>query len=71
MGIVEVLTSLGQGIATMFVEVLQVLATVFFTISETGFEMTPLGYLALIGLVLAIVWRLFSWVRGLIRGSSR
>lgn len=68
MGIVEVLTSLGQGIATMFVEILQVLATVFFKISETGFEMTPLGYLALIGLVLAIVWRLFSWVRTLVRG---
>lgn len=68
MGIVEVLTSLGQGIATMFVEILQVLATVFFKVSETGFEMTPLGYLALIGLVLAIVWRLFSWVRSLVRG---
>lgn len=67
-GIVQVLSQLGEGIATMFVNVLQVLATVFFTISETGFDVTPLGYLALIGLVIGIVWRLFTWVRGLVRG---
>lgn len=68
MSIVEVLTQLGEGIAGLFVEIANTLATIFFTISETGFEMTPLGYIALIGLVLTIVWRLFNYVKSLVRG---
>lgn len=71
MTFVEVLTSLGSGIAQMFVSVLTTLSSVFFTVSEAGvIEITALGYIALISLVLAIVWRLFNFVRGLIRSSS-
>lgn len=71
MGIVEVLSDLGAGIAGMFVEILQTLATIFFTISEAGaFTMTPLGYIALIGLVLAIVYRLFNYVRALLKNRG-
>lgn len=71
MGIVEVLTQLGEGLAQMFVSVLNTLATVFFTISETGaITITALGYIALIGLVVTIVWRLFNFVRGLITSRA-
>lgn len=66
MGIVEVLTSLGSGIATMFVDVLETLATVFFKVTESGIEITALGYIALIGLVMSIVWKLFNFVKSLI-----
>ena len=66
MGIVDVLTSLGSGIATMFVNVLEKLATVFFAVTESGIEITALGYIALIGLVMSIVWKLFNFVKGLI-----
>lgn len=68
MSIVEVLTQLGQGVASLFVEIANTLATVFFKVGEAGFEMTPLGYIALIGLVLTIVWRLFNYVKSLVRG---
>lgn len=68
MSIVEVLTQLGEGIAGLFVEIASTLATIFFTVNETGFNMTPLGYIALIGLVLTIVWRLFNYIRSLVRG---
>jgi hypothetical protein len=65
----QVLTDLGGGIAGLFVSILQTLATIFFTISETGVvSMTPLGYLALIGLVIGIVYKLFNWVVRLIKG---
>lgn len=67
MGIVEVLTELGEGLASMFVTVLQTLAQIFFTVGEAGaITITPLGYIALISLVVTIVWRLFNFVRGLI-----
>jgi hypothetical protein len=69
MDIVTALTNLGTGIAKLFTSVLQELATIFFTVSEAGaITMTPLGYLALIGLVVAIVYYLFRWISGLIRG---
>lgn len=69
MGIVDALTNLGTGIARLFTSVLQELATIFFTVSESGaITMTPLGYLALIGLVIGIVYFLFRWVAGLIKG---
>lgn len=68
MGIVETLTELGSGISSMFVSVLNQLATVFFTVGESGsITITSLGYIALIGLVIGIVWRLFNFVRSLIR----
>lgn len=71
MGIAEVLMDLGEGIGALFVSVLNKLATIFFTIGEGGaFSMTPLGYLALIGLVLTIVYRLFNYVRSIIRGRA-
>lgn len=67
MGIVEVLTELGEGLASMFVTVLQTLAQIFFVVGEGGtITITPLGYIALISLVVTIVWRLFNFVRGLI-----
>lgn len=68
MSIIEVLTQLGEGVASLFVQIANTLATIFFTIGETGFQMTPLGYIALIGLVLTIVWRLFNYVKSLVRG---
>lgn len=68
MSIVQTLTELGEGISSMFVSVLNQLATVFFTVGESGaITITALGYIALIGLVVGIVWRLFTFVRGLIR----
>lgn len=67
MGIVQVLTELGGGLASMFVTVLETLSTIFFTIGEGGaITITSLGYIALISLVVTIVWRLFNFVRGLI-----
>lgn len=67
MTITQVLTDLGGGIAGLFVNILQTLSTIFFTISEGVVNMTPLGYLALIGLVVGIVYKLFNWVVKLIR----
>lgn len=66
MGIVEVLTDLGGGLASMFVQVFNTVATIFFTVEETGVEVTPLGYIALIGLALSIVWGAFRLVKSLI-----
>lgn len=67
MGLVEVLTNLGGGLAQMFVSVITTLSTVFFTVSETGIDITAIGYIALISLVLTIVWRLFNFIKGLIK----
>lgn len=66
MGIVEVLTDLGGGIASMFVEVFNTIATIFFAVTDTGVEVTPLGYIALIGLALGVVWGAFRLVKSLI-----
>ena len=64
-----VLSDIGGGIAGLFVSILQTLATIFFTISEAGVvTMTPLGYLALIGLVIGVVYKLFNWVVRLVKG---
>ena len=71
MGLSNALGDLGTGIATLFTNILQVLAQIFFTVSEAGaITITPLGYLALIGLVLGIVYFLFRWITSLIRGRA-
>lgn len=68
MGIVDVLSTLGTGVATMFTSVLAKLATIFFVVSEGAIEVTALGYIALISLVLAVTWRLFNFIKSLIKG---
>lgn len=69
MGIVEVLSTLGTGVATMFTSVLAKLSTIFFEVTEAGaINVTALGYIALISLVLAVTWRLFNFIKSLIKG---
>ena len=71
MGIASVLTSLGEALAGVFVSVANTLSGIFFTITEAGaVNVTPLGYLALIGLVLGIVYFIFNWVTKLIKGKK-
>lgn len=72
MTITQILSDLGTAIATMFTNIVSELAKIFFTVSEAGaVTITGIGYLALISLVLGIVYFLFRWVSGLIRGRSR
>ncbi len=67
MTLTAVFTDLGGGIAGLFVSIVNSLATIFFTVSEGVVNVTPLGYLALIGLVVGICYKLFNWVTRLIK----
>lgn len=71
MGLSEILSDLGAGIAGLFVEMANTLAQIFFTINTaegvTTFTITPLGYIALIGLVLSIAYFMFRWISSLFR----
>lgn len=68
MNIVNVLSELGTGIAKMFVDALNELTKIFFITGEGGaIVLQPLAYIALIGLVIGIVWKLFNFVKNLIK----
>ena len=71
MNITTILSDLGTAIATMFTNIVTELAKIFFTVGDAGgVNITGIGYLALISLVLGIVYFLFRWVSSLIRGRS-
>lgn len=71
MSFASILTDLGGAIASMFASVAQTLSGIFFTVSESGaVTITGLGYIALIGLTLSIVWALFRFIAGLVRGRA-
>lgn len=76
MGIVAALTELASGIASVFVSVLTALSEVFITSVEgTGgavaLALTPIGYVALIGLVITIIYFLFNWLTRLFKQRAR
>lgn len=72
MSIIDVLKELAEAIAGAFVEVAQALGGIFFTATTentAGFTVTPLGYVALIGLVMGIVVLVFNWVTRLVKAK--
>lgn len=71
MSLLNVLTELGEGISSLFVSIAQKIVTIFFSVTEGGaLQVTPIGYIALIGLVLSVVYFVFRWVASLVRGRS-
>lgn len=68
MGIANVLSELGTGVAELFVNVANGLAGIFFTVGEAGaITVQPLGYISLLSLVLTIVYFVFRWIVSLFR----
>lgn len=72
MGIGAVLADFGGAIAEMFVNIVQSLATIFFTVGEGGsITIEPLGYISMFGLVVTVAFFFFRWISSLfkVRGS--
>ena len=70
MSIIEALEELAEAIATAFVNVAVKLGEIFFTPTTenlAGFVVTPLGYIALIGLVMGLVVLVFNWITRLVK----
>lgn len=71
MTLTAVLTELGGAIADLFVSIVGKMSEIFFSVGTSGaISVTPIGYLALISLVLTIVYFVFRWVSGLIKGRK-
>lgn len=71
MTLTAVLTELGGAIADLFVSIVGKMSEIFFSVGSAGaISVTPIGYLALISLVLTIVYFVFRWVSGLIKGRK-
>ena len=67
MTIADTLSDLVSGLAEAFTNALGSVASIFFTNGADGFKLEPLGYIALIGLALSIVYFAIKLVTGLIK----
>lgn len=68
MSIVNALTEIGQGIATTLSTIITSISGVFFaTGAEGAIELKPLGYIALIGLALSLVYFAINFVMRLVK----
>lgn len=67
----NVFVELGTGFATGLVGIATELSKLFFTIGEAGFQIEPLGYISMFGLIFSAVFFVFRWISGLfrVRGS--
>ena len=68
MSIVNALTEIGQGLASTLSSIIGSISGVFFsTGAEGAIELKPLGYIALIGLALSLVYFAINFVMRLVK----
>lgn len=68
MSIVNALTEIGQGLASTLSTIIGSISGVFFSTSAEGaIELKPLGYIALIGLALSLVYFAINFVMRLVK----
>lgn len=68
MSIVNALTEIGQGLASTLATIIGSISGVFFaTGAEGAIELKPLGYIALIGLALSLVYFAINFVMRLVK----
>ena len=68
MSIVNALTEIGQGLATTLTNIITNISAVFFATGEQGaITLKPLGYIALIGLALSLVYFAINFVMRLVK----
>lgn len=68
MSIVNALTEIGEGLASTLTTVIGSISSVFFsTGAEGAIELKPLGYIALIGLALSLVYFAINFVMRLVK----
>ncbi len=68
MNIGAVLADFGGAIAGMFVDIVQALTSIFFSVGEGGaISIEPLGYISMFGLVITVVFFVFRWISGLFK----
>ena len=68
MSIVNALTEIGQGLANTITTIITSISGVFFTTGEQGaITLKPLGYIALIGLALSLVYFAINFVMRLVK----
>ena len=68
MSIVNALTEIGQGLASTLSTIITSISGVFFSTSAEGaIELKPLGYIALIGLALSLVYFAINFVMRLVK----
>lgn len=73
MSIIDALKELAEGIGSVLVECAKQIGAIFFepsTLNATGFVLTPIGYIALIGLVMGLVTMVFNWVTRIVKGRK-
>ena len=68
MSIVNALTEIGQGLASTLTTIITSISNVFFATGEQGaITLKPLGYIALIGLALSLVYFAINFVMRLVK----
>ena len=68
MSIVNALTEIGQGLASTLTTIITSISGVFFKTGEAGaITLNPLGYIALIGLALSLVYFAINFVMRLVK----
>ena len=68
MSIVNALTEIGQGLANTLSTIISSISGVFFSTGEQGaITLKPLGYIALIGLALSLVYFAINFVMRLVK----
>ena len=68
MSIVNALTEIGQGLASTLTTIITSISSVFFKTGEAGaITLNPLGYIALIGLALSLVYFAINFVMRLVK----
>ena len=69
MSIVAALTEIGEGLASTLTKIISSIGDVFFTQAADGGAITlkPLGYIALIGLALSLVYFAINFVMRLVK----
>ena len=68
MSIVNALTEIGQGLAGTLTTIITSISGVFFKTGEAGaITLNPLGYIALIGLALSLVYFAINFVMRLVK----
>lgn len=71
MGFVEAIVDIGSGVGELVVTAFETMSQIFFNVSDAGaITVQPLGYLALIGLTLSIIWRVFNYVKSLVKARG-
>lgn len=71
MSFMDTLVEIGEGLGQLVVTSATTISEIFFKIGENGaFTIQPLGYIALIGVAGGVVWKVFNFVKGLVKSRA-